>query len=368
MNKFWQVKNEISGGSEILLYGPIASEKSWFGDEATPQQFADDLESLGGRDVTVRINSGGDVFAAHAIHNQLVNYKGKVTVIIDGLAASAATIVAMAGDKIIMPTNAMMMIHNPAMVMNAAYMADELTQIAEVLGTIKSSIISAYQKRCKASVEELTAMMDAETWMGAQECVDKGFADMIQGRVSAALNGNMLVVNSVKCDINTFNNVAGLKKQLKNSKEESNVTKLEQILNKMGLLEDVADGNQPPATQNAAPVDAQQIIAAERQRVAALNALHCDNAAVNAIIDAAVKDGKSVEDVQAYIDAVKTVNPAAAAQNLVADMVQDNQGSGVEGVGATPAGEDAQAAEKAANNAAMDFMAGVINSKTGGKK
>ena len=110
------------------------------------------MESLGGKDVTVRINcAGGDVFAANAIHNLLCSYKGKVTVVIDGLAASAATIVAMAGDKIIMPTNALFMIHNPAIGMSDYYMADELMQMAQALKTIKASIIASYKKRCNLS-------------------------------------------------------------------------------------------------------------------------------------------------------------------------------------------------------------------------
>lgn len=170
-SKFWQVKNEVNGNSEILLYGPIAGESSWWGDEVTPRSFAEDLESLGGKDVTVRINSGGgDVFAAHAIHNQLVAYKGRVTVVIDGLAASAATIIAVAGDRIIMPSNALFMIHNPAIGLSDYYGAEELLKAAEALNTIKGSIVAAYRKRCKASAEELAAMMDAETWMGAAEC------------------------------------------------------------------------------------------------------------------------------------------------------------------------------------------------------
>ena len=140
-DRFWQIKNQVNGSGEILLYGPIASSRSWFNDTVTPQEFARDLESLNGKDVTVRINSGGgDVFAAHAIHNQLVAYKGRVTVIIDGLAASAATIVAMAGQKIIMPSNSMMMIHNPAIGMDDYYTAEDLQKYVDALTAIKGSI------------------------------------------------------------------------------------------------------------------------------------------------------------------------------------------------------------------------------------
>lgn len=174
MEKFWQVRNDISGDAEILIYGPIAAERSWFGDEATPQQFAQDLNGLGGRDVTVRINSGGgDVFAAHAIHNLLKGYKGRVTAVIDGLAASAATVVAVAADKIIMPSNSLMMIHDPAIGLSGYYPAAELSKLIEALATIKTSIVAAYRKRCKVSDEEIETMMSNETWMGAAECKEK---------------------------------------------------------------------------------------------------------------------------------------------------------------------------------------------------
>nr|DAV39131.1 MAG TPA: Putative ATP dependent Clp protease [Caudoviricetes sp.] len=381
-SKFWQVKNEVNGNSEILLYGPIAGESSWWGDEVTPRSFAEDLESLGGRDVTVRINSGGgDVFAAHAIHNQLVAYKGRVTVVIDGLAASAATIIAVAGDRIIMPANALFMIHNPAIGLSDYYGADELLKAAEALNTIKGSIVAAYRKRCKASAEELAAMMDAETWMGAAECLEKGFVDEIQGSVSPVLNGSSLIVNSVNFDMKNFKNQDALKACLNKKLEVKTMNKLEAFLNSLGLK--LADENQPtasapvqnalPAVQNQQPaVDAEQIaknaVDAERQRVAALEALDGgDNQAVTAIIAEAKKNGKTADDVKPYINAVKTIPPVQnAAQQLVANMIGDNKASGVEGIG-TGAVDDA-AVEKAADAKAMDAMAQVMNKKFGGAK
>lgn len=381
-SKFWQVKNEVNGNSEILLYGPIAGESSWWGDEVTPRSFAEDLESLGGRDVTVRINSGGgDVFAAHAIHNQLVAYKGRVTVVIDGLAASAATIIAVAGDRIIMPSNALFMIHNPAIGLSDYYGADELLKAAEALNTIKGSIVAAYRKRCKASAEELAAMMDAETWMGAAECLEKGFVDEIQGSVSPVLNGSSLIVNSVNFDMKNFKNRDALKACLNKKLEVKTMNKLEAFLNSLGLK--LADENQPtasapvqnalPAVQNQQPaVDAEQIaknaVDAERQRVAALEALDGgDNQAVTAIIAEAKKNGKTADDVKPYINAVKTIPPVQnAAQQLVANMIGDNKASGVEGIG-TGAVDEA-ALEKAADAKAMDAMAQVMNKKFGGAK
>ena len=243
MEKFWQVRNDVSGDAEILIYGPIAAERSWFGDEATPQQFAQDLNGLGGRDVTVRINSGGgDVFAAHAIHNLLKSYKGRVTAVIDGLAASAATVVAVAADKIIMPSNSLMMIHDPAIGLSGYYPAAELSKLVEALATIKTSIVAAYRKRCKVSDEEIETMMSNETWMGAAECKEKGFADEIIGEVTAALNGNTLVLNSVSYDLKCFANSEAVKNKFKQSEVRDMPSgKLEKVLNALGLQELLED-------------------------------------------------------------------------------------------------------------------------------
>lgn len=375
-DRFWQIKNQVNGSGEILLYGPIASSRSWFNDTVTPQEFVRDLESLNGKDVTVRINSGGgDVFAAHAIHNQLVAYKGRVTVIIDGLAASAATIVAMAGQKIIMPSNSMMMIHNPAIGMDDYYTAEDLQKYVDALTAIKGSIVAAYKKRCKLTSEELKILMDAETWMGAQECLDKGFADEINGNIETVLNGNTLIINSAKYDLTAYKNAASIKNCI--NEKEKNMSKLEEILDSLGLkivdspkaqntTVQVATPVSPQPTDNSAAIEA--AVAAERQRIVDLEALDSgDNAAVKAIINQAKADGKTVAEVQPYIDAVKTV-PAAqnAAQRAVADMIADNKDSGADGI-ASGATDDA-ALEKAADAKAMDNMVEIMNKKFGGVK
>lgn len=375
-DRFWQIKNQVNGSGEILLYGPIASSRSWFNDTVTPQEFVRDLESLNGKDVTVRINSGGgDVFAAHAIHNQLVAYKGRVTVIIDGLAASAATIVAMAGQKIIMPSNSMMMIHNPAIGMDDYYTAEDLQKYVDALTAIKGSIVATYKKRCKLSSEELEILMDAETWMGAQECLDKGFADEINGSIETVFNGNTLIINSAKYDLTAYKNAASIKNCI--NEKEKNMSRLEEILDSLGLkivdspkakntTVQVATPVSPQPTDNSAAIEA--AVAAERQRIVDLEALDSgDNAAVKAIINQAKADGKTVAEVQPYIDAVKTV-PAAqnAAQRAVADMIADNKDSGADGI-ASGATDDA-ALEKAADAKAMDNMVEIMNKKFGGVK
>lgn len=378
MNKFWQVQNKVNGNNEILIYGPISGRSSWFGNETAPEDFAKDLEQLGGRDVTVRINSGGgDVFAAHAIHNQLLAYKGKVTVIIDGLAASAATIIAVAGDKIIMPSNALFMIHNPAIGLNDYYGADDLEKTVDALKVIKDSIVAAYSKRCKVSKMEIATMMDAETWMGATECLEKGFIDEIQGSVNPVLDGNNLIVNSIHFDMCSFKNQDALKACLNEKTEGKSMSKrLEEILNSLGLK--FIDDSQSPSTvptentnENHIPNNADVVanaVAQERQRVADLEALDIgNNASVTAIINQAKADGKTVNDIKPYIEAVKNVQPEQnIAQLMVANMITDNKDSGADGIG-SGAG-DKEALQIADDAKAADRMVEVMNKKFGGVK
>ena len=385
MEKFWKVTNDVSGDAEILIYGPIASEQSWFGDEATPKQFAQDLNELGGRDVTVRINSGGgDVFAAHAIHNLLKSYKGRVTAVIDGLAASAATVVAVAADKIVMPSNSLMMIHDPAIGLSGYYPAAELSNLIEALATIKTSIIAAYRKRCNASAEEIEKMMSNETWMGAEECKQKGFADEIIGSVTSTLNGNTLVINSVTHDLACLANAETVKNKFSQSEVRNMPGKLEKILNALGLQELLEEETAQPQVENAAaqpvvtttPVQVdnsaaiEAAVAAERQRVIDLEALSDGtNSAVTAIINEAKASGKTVAEVESFVNAVKNVAPVATnpAAGVVAAMVEDNKQSGVDGIGANPKADNG-AAEAAEDAKAIENMASIMNKKFGGAK
>ena len=204
---FWQFRaaagKEKAG--ELLLYGPISST-TWWGDEVTPKQFAEDLAKLGDIDtLTVYMNSeGGDIFAAQAIYSQLKRHRATVTVYIDGLAASAASVVAMAGDTVVMPTNAMMMVHNPWTI--ALGNATEFRKLADDLDTIRESMIAAYTEKTALGRDEIIALLDAETWLTAEDAVEKGFADEVaaEKKVAASLRDGKYVVNGREVDITAF--------------------------------------------------------------------------------------------------------------------------------------------------------------------
>jgi ATP-dependent Clp protease protease subunit len=187
MNRFWKwVRNKTPAGEDpdlaertLFLNGTIASE-SWFDDDVTPALFKSDLDS-GKGPITVWINSpGGDVWAAAQIYNMLLSYTGKVTVKIDGLAASAASVIAMAGDEVLVSPVSMLMIHNPATA--AMGDKDDLAQAISMLDSVKDSILNAYVKKTGLSKNKLSKLMDDETWMDANKAVELGFADRVMER------------------------------------------------------------------------------------------------------------------------------------------------------------------------------------------
>ena len=182
--KFWnwkKVKNqEMEVTERILELNGTIAEESWFDDDVTPQLFRDELNA-GSGDITVWINSpGGDCVAAAQIYNMLSNYKGRVTVKIDGIAASAASVIAMAGDTVMVSPVSMLMIHNPATIAWGDHA--EMQKAIDMLSEVKESIINAYVLKTGLSRPKLSHLMDAETWMDANKAVELGFADEIMAR------------------------------------------------------------------------------------------------------------------------------------------------------------------------------------------
>ena len=190
----------------LHLNGTIA-EESWFDDEVTPQLFKDELFA-GEGDITVWINSpGGDCVAAAQIYNMLVEYKGAVTVKVDGIAASAASVIAMAGTKVLMSPVSMMMIHNP---MTGPFgNAAEMQRAIEMLGSVKDSIINAYEIKTGMSRTKLAHLMDAETWMDANKAVELGFADGILQRENAPADAAGAGISMLYSKANVVNSLMG---------------------------------------------------------------------------------------------------------------------------------------------------------------
>ncbi|SEB51212.1 head maturation protease, ClpP-related [Atopobium minutum] len=183
MKRFWnwlipeETSPDSDGGERVLRINGVIAEESWLDDEITPAVFASEL-SAGSGPVTIWLNSpGGDVVAAARIYNMLLDYPGKVTVNIDGIAASAASVIAMAASTVAMSPVSMLMIHNPA----TLAMGDktELSRALDMLESVKDSIINAYQLKTGLSRAKLSKLMDMETWMDATAAIDLGFANEI---------------------------------------------------------------------------------------------------------------------------------------------------------------------------------------------
>ena len=204
MNKkiFWNWSNN----ENVLYIDGVIAEDSWFDDDVTPKLFASELKNKSG-DITVWINSpGGDCIAASRIYTMLLEHKGNVTVKIDGLAASAASVIAMAGTEVLMSPTSLMMIHNPLTV--AIGDSKEMQKAIDMLKEVKESIINAYEIKTGLSREEISNLMDGETWFDKNKAIEMGFCDgtLIDKRTSDVATNMVFsrraVTNSLLTKIN----------------------------------------------------------------------------------------------------------------------------------------------------------------------
>lgn len=331
---FWKIKNSAEDDQigELLIYGDL-SNSTWWGDEITPQLFNDDLDALDGvNELHVRINSyGGDVFAGHAILNSIKNFKRKNTceikVFIDGIAASAASVVAMAGDKIIMPSNTMMMIHDP-MIGVCGYLNEaKLNKYLEAIGPIKDSIIAAYHERTGIDKKAISETMVNETWMTAETAIELGYADVLSDEIELDVqmkSNDILQINNYEIDCTQFKNMpmqfinmaVKPKNQPEVQKKPVETTEEEEIMNKEDLKnkhldiynEVLNEGIEAERTriknieEIATPGSEKLVNAAKFETPIdsgelAKQILSADNAARKTVLDAVKADAETLEEV-----------------------------------------------------------------------
>ena len=182
-NDWFNITAKAGKTVEILIYAPIGAS-FWGKDSVESKKFAEDLSKHKNvENITVRINSpGGNVFDGNAIYNTLLGHKARVEVFIEGMAASIASVIAMAGDEVTMAENSMMMVHNPSSGLRGD--ANDLRKMADVLDKVKTGLVSAYHNKTKIAIDKLNEMLDTETWMTAKEAVKLGFADKMTGKVT----------------------------------------------------------------------------------------------------------------------------------------------------------------------------------------
>ena len=222
----WNLTKNKDNSADLILYGDIGD--SW-SDDVSSKNIANELKDLDVSTINLRINSGGgDVFTAIAISNLLKNHKANVIAHIDGLAASAATIITSACDKVIMPKNALFMIHNPWTVVGGE--AKDMIKTAEQLDKVKNSIINTYKSKTNLEIEEISKLMDEETWLDPYEAKEKGFIDEISDEENIEVIENKLIVNSIALDFSKFKNSYNKKLKIKN--EEEKIVNKEEFKNK----------------------------------------------------------------------------------------------------------------------------------------
>jgi len=179
MKKFWNWTEQ--DGERILHLNGTIAEESWYDDDVTPAMFQMELMDASGP-VTIWLNSpGGDCIAASRIYSMLRDYRGgTITVKIDGIAASAASVIAMAGDKVLMAPTALLMLHNPAMLAYGDY--TDMQKAMEILDEVKQSIVNAYELKTGMDRKAPAKLMDEESWLNAYKAIELGFADGILER------------------------------------------------------------------------------------------------------------------------------------------------------------------------------------------
>lgn len=367
-HNFLTIRNEAdSDTAEILLYGEIDSSGDWihefWPDDPTQSagSFRKELQALDGKDVLLRINSpGGDVFQAQAIYNTLKAYGGKVSCHIDGICASAATLVACAADSITMPRNALYMVHNPASAMWGMMDRQDLDKASEMLDKVKDTIVAVYKARCAdLSEDDIRKMMDDETWMTAEEAQDNGFVDEIDDYdVDAGVQDNgLLVVNSVAMPGMRPDKTQALqqlcaaraqKNEVENVKDESKSF--------MDQLKDFFAARDAEAKKATAEAD----------RIKALDALKRENPVVNALVDKAKEQGVTAEQLHPFLDVVASVKAEDKGMEELKALITDQLQSGAAGVkaGVEDKPKD-DAVETADKKAAIDDVVNLINKKRG---
>lgn len=332
------------------------------GEDFSAKDLVENLKGAG--DVCVHINSiGGDVFDGLAEHNILKAHKGRVEVSIDGLAASAASLIACAGDKVTMAENALFMAHNPSAGLVGYFEAAELDKVQSMLGALRDSIITTYETRTGKPRAEIEAMVDSETWLSAHEAKAHGFIDEITGAVEARISnhGRTIFINKLELDCRKLD--------------------FEKISAAVGAV--AQEETDMTEEKKGAPLDVEKIVAEaamkERARIRNLNALKCDNAAVNAVVDLAVEDGKELSEIQPYVDAIKAAaknetvfafqkpaGPVPPDTDKIAEkicaVIRDQMKSGAEGV----VGAAQDSAPKVDAEAQSALLAKFINQKLKG--
>lgn len=364
-SKFW---NFIDNGesADLQLFGTIESEESWWNDDCvTYRNFIDELKALGDKKtINVMIHSvGGDVFAANAIYTALLMNKATITGTIIGICASAATIVLMACDSRKIAKNAILMAHNPSVSLWGSYQAEDLIKMAEVTNQVKKSIVTAYMERLDKTEEEISQIMDEETWYVGQEAIDAGFCDeLIDAGFQDNAFSNKFMVDGVSYSFKNYIDTFVPEKVRKKVQDLSKTPQKEtgaffdttNTIQKGKSTMDEKDKTAPVITDAAAlkaayPQLCAQIaadaVSAERERLKAIDEIS------NGIPEELLAKAKYDEPMSAADLALAQMKANnAAGKKFLDQMVDDLKDSGAAAVGSEPnTGYDPEGQKQAEN-------------------
>lgn len=392
--KFWNVASVGEDEGEITLYGDVMSQQPvdwWTGEPEpglyiTPEGFMEDLAAVKDKGhITVKLNScGGDLYTGIAIHNALKALSGEVNVVVEGIAASAASVIMCAGDTVTVYPGSLVMIHGVSVVLWDSLNIQDMKQLIKGMDASERAVAEIYNGKTGLGVDTLRSMMTKETWMTGREALDKGFADAIKEDeddpdMSMSSDRKVLFVNGVRHNVEGLRNVPGtipIQKSAKpaarpaaNKRPTNKAAKPEGGKNHMTL--DELKAQEPDlvsqieqAAVNAAQAQTTDAVTAERQRLAAIDS-----------IAASIPDQQMVHDAK-YGDKPCTAQElcfrvmqqsAAAGQQFLTNYAADGKASKAAEVGAAPNG-GAQTTQDEQDAADIQAVVAAYNQTKGGAK
>ncbi len=365
--KFWNMASVSDDEGEITLYGDVVSAQpvDWWTGEAvpglfiTPEGFMEDLATVKDKSrVTVKLNScGGDLYTGIAIHNALKALPGEVNVVVEGIAASAASVIMCAGDTVTVYPGSLVMIHGVSVMLWDALNIQDMKQLMKGMDASERAVAEIYNAKTGIEVDTLRSMMTKETWLTGREALDKGFADTLkedekEASMSMSSDKKVLFVNGIKHNVESFRNIPGNIPLAKvappavkpgvNKKPTAKAVNTEGGNTPMTLAE--MRENHPDVVaqiENAARNDEQAqaatnaAVEAERQRLEAIDSIAAS------IPDAAmVNDAKYGENRCTAQELCFRVmqQSAKSGQQFLANYKADGAASGTAAVGAAPNG------------------------------
>ena len=383
--KFWNVASTGDDEGEITLYGDVVSRQPvdwWTGEPEpglyiAPESFMEDLAAVKGKsNITIKINScGGDLYTGIAIHNAIKGLTGHKVVVVEGIAASAASVIACAGDEVQVYPGSMVMIHGVAGLLYDYYTLADLKKLQKDFDASERAIAEIYHAKTGIEVDQLRSMMTRETWMVGQEAVDNGFADtLLEGDgpdVSVSADKQVLLVAGIRHNIKGLHNVPS-------TIRINSIHAAPAAGNKHAAAKNDGPKKEDNKTMTLEEMRAQHPdLVAQIEQQAVSNAIAQERARIEAIdsIAASVGDAQLVRDAKygentctAEQLALKAMQKQAAlGTKHLKDAATDSAESGAADVGAAPNG--GEEGSETDDKAKVDAIVGLYNTtKNGGKK